>query len=154
VPIDPTTSGADHFLPGIGIDATTSGGTAAIGLTYYFYPTAACSSSTCQLHAGFVSSTNGGSSWSAPTTLAGPMSLSWIASTSQGTMVGDYIATAIAAHLAWGVFAVAFAPSGGVFNEAMYTATGGLALSGGSFVNTAVAIASARGYSTSAQHRR
>jgi hypothetical protein len=154
VPIDSTTSGADHFIPGLGVDPATSGTSAAIGLTYYFYPTAACSSSTCQLEVGFVSSTNGGSSWSAPATLAGPMSLSWLASTSQGTMVGDYIATAIANHRAFGVFAVALAPSGGVFSEAMYTVSGGLALSGGTIVNTAVAIASAPGQSTSSQHRR
>src|SRR5439155_24798043 len=136
----------------IRLDPTTTGGTAGIGLTYYFYPTAACSSTTCQLKVGFVSSANGGSSWSAPATLAGPMTLSWIASTSQGTMVGDYIGTAIAGHLAWGVFAVASAPSGGVFNEAMYTVSGGLALTGGANINTAVAIASARGFSTAAQH--
>jgi hypothetical protein len=153
VPIDPTTSGADHFLPGIGIDPTTSGSSAGIGLTYYFYPLAACTSATCQLEVGFVSSANGGSTWSAPTTLAGPMTLSWLASTSQGTMVGDYFATAISAHLAFGVFAVAFAPSGGVFNEAMYTTSSGLALSGGSFVNVAVPVASAQGQSTAAQHR-
>ncbi|MFI5977688.1 sialidase family protein [Streptomyces sp. NPDC051452] len=35
VPIDTTTSGADHFIPGIGIDPATSGATAKIGL-YYF----------------------------------------------------------------------------------------------------------------------
>jgi hypothetical protein len=38
-----------------------------------------------------ISSANGGASWSAPTTVAGPFGLSLIASTSQGFMVGDYI---------------------------------------------------------------
>jgi hypothetical protein len=36
IPIDATTSGADRFIPGIGIDPTTSGSTTEIGLYYYF----------------------------------------------------------------------------------------------------------------------
>jgi hypothetical protein len=60
VPIDATTSGVDHFIPGIGVDKATSGATAKIGLYYYFYPNANCTASTCQLEVGFVSSTNGG----------------------------------------------------------------------------------------------
>src|SRR5437763_16376655 len=63
IPIDAITSGADHFTPGIGVDSTTSGATAKLGLYYYFYPDAACSASTCQLEVGFVSSANGGATW-------------------------------------------------------------------------------------------
>jgi hypothetical protein len=68
---------------------------------------------------GYVSSTNGGTSWSAATNVAGPMSLSWLANTSQGRMVGDYISTSVpAGGRAWPTIAVATAPSGGLFNEA------------------------------------
>ncbi len=84
VPIDPVTSTVDHFVPGLAVDPSTSGATARIGLTYYYYPKASCSASTCQLDAGFISSVNGGASWSAPARLAGPMSLSWLPNTSQG----------------------------------------------------------------------
>jgi hypothetical protein len=38
IPIDPTTSSVDHFLPAIGVDHTTSGASAHIGVVYYFYP--------------------------------------------------------------------------------------------------------------------
>ncbi len=131
VPIDPATSGADHFIPGLGVDRSTAGASAHLGLTYYFYPSAACTPATCQLDVGFISSTNGGSTWSAPTQLAGPMTLSWLPSTSQGVMVGDYIATSILTGQAWGPFAVASAPSGGLFDEAMFVPTGGLAVTGG-----------------------
>jgi hypothetical protein len=132
VPIDSTGSTVDHFVPGIGIDPSTSGSTARIGLTYYFYPTASCSSTTCQLDAGFISSTNGGTSWSAPTQVAGPMSLSWIPSTSQGRMFGDYISTSVpSGGRAWPVIPVGNAPSGGLFDLAMYAPTGGLAITGG-----------------------
>ena len=125
------TSGGDHFIPGIGVDKTTSGSTAKIGVTYYFYP-----ASTCQLDIGFVSSANGGSSWSTATQVAGPMTLSWLAATTQGQMVGDYISTSINGGHAWPVLAIANAPSGGVFDESMNVPTSGLgsglALRGGS----------------------
>jgi hypothetical protein len=133
VPIDATSSTRDHFIPGIGVDRSTSGGSARIGLTYYFYPNRSCSAATCQLSVGFISSTNGGVSWSAATQLAGPMTLSWIANTCQGRMVGDYyISTSVRNGAnAYPTIAVAFAPSGSTFNEAMYVPTGGLAISGG-----------------------
>jgi hypothetical protein len=126
-----TSDGGDHFIPGIGVDTATSGSTAKIALAYYRYPTANCAASTCQLTAGYTSSTNGGSTWSAPTQLAGPMNLSWIANTSQGRMVGDYISTSITGGRAWPTIAVANAPSGGTFDEAMYEPTGGLPITGG-----------------------
>src|SRR5439155_25065257 len=82
IPIDATTgTGADHFIAGIGVDPTTSGNTAHLGLTYYFYPNGNCTSATCQLSVGFVSSTDGGNGWSGPTTLAGPMTISWLPNT-------------------------------------------------------------------------
>jgi hypothetical protein len=60
VPIDPVTSGVDHFVPGLGVDRRSAGSSAHLGLTYYFYPDAACTTATCELDVGFVSSTNGG----------------------------------------------------------------------------------------------
>ena len=136
VPIDATSSTVDHFIPGIGVDPSTSGSTARIGLTYYFYPTASCTAATCQLSAGFISSTNGGTSWSASTPLAGPMNLSWIPNTSQGRMFGDYISTSVrAGGNAYPVLPVATAPTGSTLHLAMDIPTGGLAVTGGT--NTA-----------------
>ncbi|HZP54963.1 sialidase family protein [Actinocrinis sp.] len=126
VPIDATGSGVDHFLPGLAVDRTTSGSTAKLGLSYYFYPSTSCTASTCQLDVGFISSPNGGASWTAATQLAGPMSLSWLPSTTQGVMVGDYFSTSYAGGTARPAFEVAFAPSGGVFNQATYTPSAGL----------------------------
>jgi hypothetical protein len=132
VPIDATTSTVDHFVPGLAVDKSTSGNTTRIGITYYYYPTASCTSSTCQLNVGFISSTNGGSTWSAPVQIAGPMTLSWLPNTSQGRMFGDYISTSIlAGGNAYPVIPVASAPAG-LFNVAMVVPTGGLPISGGS----------------------
>jgi hypothetical protein len=104
-------SGADHFLPGLGADRNASG---QLGLTYYYYPDSNCTDS-CQLNVGFISSTNGGKSWSSAEKLAGPMMLSWLPLTTQGFMVGDYFATAIvsSSEAAFPVFMVASAPSPG-----------------------------------------
>jgi len=126
IPIDAVGSGIDHTIPGIAVDKATSGSTAHIGLTFYF-----CTS-TCQLSVGFVSSTDGGATWSAKATLTStPMDLTWLANTTQGRMVGDYISTTFANGNAFPVFAVATAPSGGVFNEAMFTISVGLTITGG-----------------------
>ncbi|WP_438295445.1 hypothetical protein [Streptomyces sp. HUAS TT7] len=132
VPIDAVTSGADHFIPGIGIDKATSGTTAKIGLYYYFYPNANCTTSTCQLEVGYISSTNGGTSWSTPQTVAGPMSLSQIANSTQGSMVGDYISTSVVNGNAVATFAVGKTPTNGqTLDEGLYTA-GALPVTGGS----------------------
>jgi hypothetical protein len=121
IPIDPTTSTVDHFIPGIAVDRATQGNTARIALTYYFYPNANCTQATCQLSVGFVSSIDGGASWSAPQTLAGPMAVTDLPSTSLGFMVGDYISTSFSGVNAVPVFAVAGPKNGTVFNEAMFT---------------------------------
>ena len=118
IPIDDTNSGVDHFIPGIAVDRSTSGNTARLALAYYYYPVAACNASTCDLTVGFVSSTDGGATWTQPRKVAGPFRLAWIAQTDQGPMVGDYISTSFAGGpLAFGVFAIAKPPVSGVFNE-------------------------------------
>jgi BNR repeat-like domain len=120
VPIDPVTSPVDHFIPGLAVDPETSGATAHLGLTYYFYPRAACGS-TCRLEVGFISSPDGGAHWGAATQLAGPMALSEIAQTSQGPMVGDYISSSFSGGQVATLFAVGLQqPSTTSFDEAMY----------------------------------
>ena len=124
IPIDPVDSGSDHFIPGLAVDPATSGTGARLALTYYYYPSAACTAATCQLDVGLIQSSDGGANWSAPTQLAGPMSLSWLPNTSQGLMVGDYISTSFAAADVQPFFAVAHPPSGGLLDEAIYTTAG------------------------------
>ncbi len=120
IPIDPVKSTVDHFIPGLGVDLATSGKTAHLALTYYYYPVASCNNS-CQLNVGFTVSKNGGKTWTAGKKLAGPMQLSWLPQSQNGLMVADYLAVAYSNGNPFGVFAVAKAPSGGLFNEAMYT---------------------------------
>ena len=113
IPAAPVGSGFDFFTPGLGVDRSTSGSSAHLGLVYYFYPSSNCTTSTCQLDVGFISSINGGKSWSAPEQLAGPMALTWLPLTTQGFMVADYLSTSIVPgdNDATPVFMVAQAPT-------------------------------------------
>jgi hypothetical protein len=143
VPIDPVSSTVDHFLPGIAVDRATSGANIHVGLVYYSYPSSSCSFATCALNVGFVSSANGGASWSnSPTALAGPMTMSWLPNTSQGRMVGDYMSASFSADAnVHPTYVVANAPVAGGSDcatatpncsQGLYTDT--LAASGGTAV--------------------
>jgi BNR repeat-like domain len=123
IPVDPVASTVDHFIPGIAVDRNTAGASAHLALGYYFYPISNCTATSCQLDVGFSSSTNGGRTWTSGETVAGPMSLGWLANTSQGVMVGDYISTSIVngGATAFPFFALASAPVKGVFDEALFT---------------------------------
>jgi hypothetical protein len=120
IPIDPLTSTVDHFIPGLGIDPTTTGGGAHLGLTYYSYADTACTASTCLLSANFIASLDGGATWGAAKTLAGPMNLSWLAQTLDGAMVGDYMATAFASGRPVSFTAIANPLRSGAFDEGTY----------------------------------
>ena len=123
LPVVTTTSAVDLFIPGIGIDPTTSGASAHITVTTYAYSNTNCSFSTCQLYVGFTTSQDGGKTWTAGKVLGGPMSLSWLPNTFSGYMVADYLSVAYSNTQPFGVFAVAKALSGGKFNQEMYTTT-------------------------------
>ncbi len=127
VPIDAVTSTVDHFIAGLAIDPATSGSTAHLALTYYFYPTANCVVSTCELNAGIILSHDGGKTWSAPTTLAAGMTLDSLPDTFSGVMVGDYVSAAYSNGKVYPFFAVAQPKSGTEFGEAMYTTSAGMA---------------------------
>jgi hypothetical protein len=119
IPIDDVTSGADHFIPGLAVDRATSGANAHVALTYYYYPDGSCTTATCQLDVGYVSSPDGGAHWSPPTQLAGPLSLTDIAATSQGPMVGDYISTSFSGGKAATLVAIGLPHTGATFNEGL-----------------------------------
>ena len=136
IPIDDVTSTVDHFIPGLAVDPATSAATggAHLGLTSYAYPQTNCSSATCSLTVSFISSKDGGATWSAPVPLVGggaavgAMSLSWLPSTTQGTMVGDYISTSFLGGLAFPFFCYATAKSGTTFAERLATVPGGISV--------------------------
>jgi hypothetical protein len=130
IPLDPIGSGVDHFIPGLAVNKSTAGSSANLALTYYYYPNASCTTATCQLDLGLATSADGGATWSPAAQIAGPLTLTWLPNTTQGYMVGDYISASFAGTLAYPAFAVATAPSGGVFNETIDTIQGGVTAGG------------------------
>jgi hypothetical protein len=121
LPIDPLKSTIDHFIPGLGVDRSTSGSSAHLTSTYYYYPDASCSGDACRLYIGFTTSQDGGKTWTSGKKLAGPMQLTWLPNTFSGVMVADYMSTSYVNGNPFGVFMVAKAPTKGVFNQAAYT---------------------------------
>jgi hypothetical protein len=144
IPIDPVTSTVDHLGGGIGVDPTTSGSHARLGLFYYIYPQAKCTTATCRIDEAFVSSTDGGTHWSAQKILAGPFKLTQLAQAG-GPMTGDYQGAAVVpGGNAVSTFALGATAAGGhKLNEAMYEPTGGQPITGGSLPASA---AGARSY--------
>ena len=139
IPLDPIGSGVDHFIPGLAVDRSTSGSTAHLAVTFYFYPHANCTAATCQLEVGFSTSADGGATWTSNTQIAGPMTLSWLPNTTQGRMVGDYISTSFVGSKAFPAFEVASAPTSGGSdcftaapncNQPTFTVSGGLSVGG------------------------
>jgi hypothetical protein len=141
IPIDPVNSTVDHFIPGVAVDRNSSGASIRVAVGYYYYPDVNCTFATCQLDVGYISSTNGGSTWSAAPQLRGPMTMSWLPNTTLGRMVGDYMSTSYdSAGLAHPVFAEAYVPSAGGTdcasatpncNQPLETPSSGLAVAAG-----------------------
>ena len=121
IPIDATTSTVDHFIAGIGVDPATSGPNAHLTIVYYYYPTANCTTSTCQLDVGFTTSVDGGATWTAGAQIAGPMKISSLPVSDNGPMVADYISVSYVNGNPFGVFAVAGPLVGSTFNETIDT---------------------------------
>jgi hypothetical protein len=98
IPTAPRSSRSDFVVPGLGVASTGAG---RLAVTYYVYRLGAL------LDVGFISSPDGGRTWSRPRRLnAQTMRLDWIAEAG-GAMVGDYISTSFAGGRAIAVFPVA-----------------------------------------------
>jgi hypothetical protein len=123
IPIDTVTSTVDHFLPVIAVDPATAGSSAHVTLVYHYYPNASCSEADCALDVAYVTSRDGGNTWSAPNVLAGPMTIDWLANTKIGRMVGDYVGVAYSSGNAYPAIAIARANTGSTFDEAIYSTT-------------------------------
>jgi BNR repeat-like domain len=124
IPIDAADGSVDHFIPGLAVDRSSAGDYTLLALTYYFDRNPSCTGSTCEIQVGFVSSLDNGKTWSDPQVLSDPMQLGWLAPTTQGVMVGDYISTSFLAgqQRVVDAFAIGFQPSGGLFDEPMFAA--------------------------------
>jgi hypothetical protein len=111
-------AGLHHFVPGLGVDATTSGAATRLAVAYYTLGPLGCNEQTCRVRPWLVGSRTAGRTWSAPEPLAAPTAFANLARSNRGRFVGDYISTAFAAGgLAVPVFSTAVAPFDGRFHQ-------------------------------------
>jgi hypothetical protein len=108
------TGSADAELPGLAADPVSP---SRLALAYYTLAGE-------NLDVWFVFSRNAGATWTKPLRLSSrSVRLDWIANTSGGVMVGDYISTSFAGARAVPVFALARRPSGTRLHESMFAAS-------------------------------
>jgi RTX calcium-binding nonapeptide repeat (4 copies) len=112
------------FVPGLGVDPTTSGQRTRLAVAYHVKPQD-CGFVRCPgLHVELVTSADAGATWSRPDRLsAEPMPLEWLAETGLGHMTGDYISTSFVAGRPVPVFSLATQPVAGRFQQAIFATT-------------------------------
>jgi hypothetical protein len=121
VPVAPTSSPVDAFIPGLAADPARPG---RLALVYAWYSTAACRAGVCTLGIGFTTSPDAGATWTPPRRLhAQPFSTSWVPRAEGGRMVGDYFSTSYAGDRVVPVFALAASPLRGRFREGIFAAS-------------------------------
>jgi hypothetical protein len=119
-------------------------------VTFYFFPDGNCNSNTCKLNSGFISSTNGGSTWGSVVKIFGPISEKGLPNAG-GYFVGDYISTSFGSNgRAYPVIANATGNNcvlGQITSchESMAAPTNGLAVLGGSIPAVTGPVLSPRG---------
>jgi RTX calcium-binding nonapeptide repeat (4 copies) len=127
VPITPSNRPPDHFLPGLAVDPATAGASARVALLYhsigppvYCDPTSGCSA----IDVGLVTSRDGGRTWGRTQRLnVVSMSPFWMAETSLGRMLGDYVSVSWLRGRPVPVYSLATAPSAGLLRQAIFAGT-------------------------------
>jgi hypothetical protein len=104
----------NHVLPGLAIAPAVRGRGVRLGLAYYTIAGTRCRPARCRITPYFVSSANGGRTWSRPLRLHPPMRFTWLPESPRGeAFVADTISTAFVGTTAWPAVVVAKPPSRG-----------------------------------------
>ena len=122
IPIDALNSTVDHFIPGLGVDRATSGTTAHLDLNLLFLSASQlrrldlpCARGIYHVHGWRqdLDRRKRSGRWRDADKL--------VTRLQNGPMLADYLSSSYVNGKAFGVFMVAKAPSGGLFDEAAYT---------------------------------
>lgn len=119
IPLDAPAASTDFVLPAIALRPGTRGAGVHLALAYYQLSSPDCAGPGCELAAGFATSLDGARSWR-HSSAGTPMALEWLAPTSIGRMVGDYVAAVFVPGRAIGIFSLAAPSRGGVYDEAIF----------------------------------
>jgi hypothetical protein len=121
VPTGTQVAGLDHVTPGLAVDPATSGASTRLGLVFYVLSPRRCAGNACRFEPFFVSSPDGGRSWSAPERLGAPAPADWFP-LAGGRFAGDYLsASFVSGGSVVPVYAWASAPFDGRFHQGVYS---------------------------------
>lgn len=120
VPVAPAGATETQFVPGLGVDPSTSGTGQRAAVVYYGLSRTCAKGVPCpRIDAWLVTSANGGARWGPPRRLdAQPMQIDWLP-LANGRFLGDYLSMSYVAGRPVPVFALAVAPWGGKLREAI-----------------------------------
>ena len=132
VPTAPALERLHHFVPGLGVDATTSGATARLAVAFTVLTPRGCAAGACLVQPYVVSTANGGRTWSEPHALGAAQPQTAFPQSAAGRFLGDYISTSfVTGGVAVPVFAAAASPVDGGFRQGVFsTRVSGLASRG------------------------
>ena len=124
VPFGRTENGIDRFVPTLAVDPATSGARASVAIAAY----SAVQADGCVpcegVDAFLVTSVDGGRTWQPPRRInAESMSPTWVAETSLGRMLADYISVSFVGGRPVPVLSVAAEPQAGEFRQAIFATT-------------------------------
>ncbi len=124
VAVAPAGGGVDQFLPGLGADPESGGDRGRLTLVYHALPRGCSRSRSCPgIDVFSISSPDGGRTWTRPRRLnAQSMRLDWIARTTSGLMLGDYVSVSYTGGKAVSVIVLAAEPAGGRLRQAVFAA--------------------------------
>jgi hypothetical protein len=114
-----------NFLPALAVDPATSGRSARLALLYHsVVPSINCNPQCFEVDARLTISTNGGETWTRPQRLNSvSMQPNWMADTSLGRMLGDYVSVSWLRGRPIPVFSLASPPNGLLFRQAIFATT-------------------------------
>ena len=127
VPIGPDDGSLFYFLPALAVDPATSGAHARLALLYHSMgPSRTCDPGygCFQVDVKLTTSVNGGAAWTQPRLLnAFPILPAWMADTSLGRMLGDYVSVSWTGGRPIPVWSLASAPTGAAFRQSIVATT-------------------------------
>jgi hypothetical protein len=127
VPIGAPSAPVHRFVPGLAVDPATRGAGARLAVAAYTVSKAQGCVDCETIDAYLVTSANGGRTWRPPLRLnTSSMSTHWIAATSLGPMLADYISVSYVGGRPVPVLSLAAEPEGGFdssFRQAIFAGT-------------------------------
>jgi hypothetical protein len=114
-------TGADSFVPGIAADPASPG---RLAIVTYVQPVSCGGSAMCKIGVVYLTSRDAGTTWTKPQRLdARPLAYAWLANTTSGRFVGDYVGAALAGGRFVPTFILAQPPTGGRAHEYLMAAS-------------------------------